>query len=155
MTQGVEFVEPSMAHSVYWEENAYISRLPVINTVGGEGVTCWFNPPPFSIHIQCLSTALAATVVLNVLHWCIGTMCKYVLQSDLTICDMNKTRVWFCLYRLAERRALGLHRTIGVVEDSSSGMTPRSVEQFWRNTRQGRRQVHWLIRFHLSILQLL
>ncbi|XP_058254437.1 MAPK/MAK/MRK overlapping kinase-like isoform X1 [Hemibagrus wyckioides] len=41
--------------------------------------------------------------------------------------------------RLAERRALGHHRTIGVVEDSSS-MTPGSVEQFWRNTRQGRRQ---------------
>ncbi|XP_053489719.1 MAPK/MAK/MRK overlapping kinase isoform X2 [Ictalurus furcatus] len=42
--------------------------------------------------------------------------------------------------RLSERRALGLHRTIGVVEDSNS-MTPGSVEQFWRNTRQGRRQL--------------
>ncbi|XP_053093446.1 MAPK/MAK/MRK overlapping kinase isoform X6 [Pangasianodon hypophthalmus] len=41
--------------------------------------------------------------------------------------------------RLAEKRALGLHRTIGVVEDSSV-MTPGSGEQFWRNTRQGRRQ---------------
>lgn len=51
--------------------------------------------------------------------------------------------------RLAERRALGLHRTIGVVEDSSS-MTPGSVEQFWRNTRQGRRQVHCLVCFHYN-----
>ncbi|KAM9466870.1 MAPK/MAK/MRK overlapping kinase isoform 3-T3 [Clarias gariepinus] len=41
--------------------------------------------------------------------------------------------------RLAERKALGLHRTIGVVEDSSS-MTPGSVDQLWHNSRQGRRQ---------------
>ncbi|KAF7703977.1 hypothetical protein HF521_021049 [Silurus meridionalis] len=42
--------------------------------------------------------------------------------------------------RLAERRALGLHRTFGVVEESSSSATPGSVQQFWCSTRQGRRQ---------------
>ncbi|TSW08328.1 MAPK/MAK/MRK overlapping kinase [Bagarius yarrelli] len=41
--------------------------------------------------------------------------------------------------RLAEKRALGLHRSFGVVEDGSR-IASGSIEQFWCNTRQGRRQ---------------
>ncbi|XP_072545940.1 MAPK/MAK/MRK overlapping kinase-like isoform X2 [Salminus brasiliensis] len=42
--------------------------------------------------------------------------------------------------RLAERRAVGLQRTIGTVEAEVSA-TPSSVEHLWRIARQGRRQL--------------
>ncbi|KAL7861752.1 hypothetical protein SRHO_G00131930 [Serrasalmus rhombeus] len=46
--------------------------------------------------------------------------------------------VCFRELRMAERRAVGLHRAMGTVEEGSA--TPSSVEHLWRIARQGRRQ---------------